>query len=242
MFKHPLKHVRRYLKQVEEQLGGGDDIPYRLVDYTRKIYWGKQRTLQRVHVLLHEILRLMSRKLLCRRCPASEQSTSAVSTTEGGTLRGCSLTWRTRFRGDAGAEKLRRSRSSQLTSRRSKTWRRRLARHGSSTECSSSSTTSRAQGEAKGRQGCAERPAQPVRVTSFQKDLLELVGASTGSFGRFWREYRSVSSRIRASSSVPQEAECTKLFPSILPWHWLADLTQPASSGRGSEDEAEHRL
>ncbi|CAE7905262.1 unnamed protein product [Symbiodinium necroappetens] len=59
MFKRPLKHVRRYLKEVEEQLGGGDDIPYRLVDYTRKIYWGKQRTLQRVHVLLHEILRLM---------------------------------------------------------------------------------------------------------------------------------------------------------------------------------------
>ena len=59
MFKRPLKHVRRYLKEVEEQLGGGDDILYRLVDYTRKIYWGKQRTLQRVHVLLHEILRLM---------------------------------------------------------------------------------------------------------------------------------------------------------------------------------------
>ncbi|CAE7042311.1 unnamed protein product [Symbiodinium natans] len=59
MFKRPLKHVRRYLKEVEEQLGGGDDVPYRLVDYTRKIYWGKQRTLQRFHVLLHEILRLM---------------------------------------------------------------------------------------------------------------------------------------------------------------------------------------
>ncbi|CAE7248935.1 unnamed protein product [Symbiodinium sp. CCMP2592] len=59
MFKHPLKHARRYLKEVEEQLGDGDDISYRLVDYTRKIYWGKQRTLQRVHVLLHEILRLM---------------------------------------------------------------------------------------------------------------------------------------------------------------------------------------
>ncbi|CAE7688120.1 unnamed protein product [Symbiodinium sp. CCMP2592] len=63
MFKHPLKHVRRYLKEVEEQLGGGDDIPYRLVDYTCKIYWGKRRTLQRVHVLLHEILRLMLQNL-----------------------------------------------------------------------------------------------------------------------------------------------------------------------------------
>ena len=79
-------------------------------------------------------------------------------------------------------------------------------------------------------QGQFERTAQPLRATSFR--LLELIDASTGAFGRFWREYRSVSSRIRADSSAPQAAECKKLFPSILPWHWIAGLTQPARSGR----------
>jgi hypothetical protein len=35
MRKNPLKHVRRYIKEVEEQLGVTSESSYKLVDYTR---------------------------------------------------------------------------------------------------------------------------------------------------------------------------------------------------------------
>ena len=58
MFRNPKKHIKKYVREVQEQLGAGPDTPFRLTDYSKKIWWGRQRTLQRLHVLLSEVLTL----------------------------------------------------------------------------------------------------------------------------------------------------------------------------------------
>lgn len=59
MKKHPLKHVRRYIRDVELQLGAGPDTAYSLSDYTKKLNWGNQRSLLRTHYALSEILQTL---------------------------------------------------------------------------------------------------------------------------------------------------------------------------------------
>ncbi|CAE7407977.1 unnamed protein product, partial [Symbiodinium sp. CCMP2592] len=56
MKRHPMKHVRRYVRQVEEDLGVTGELPYRLTDHGKRIPWGKQKGLQRVYFLLGAIL------------------------------------------------------------------------------------------------------------------------------------------------------------------------------------------
>ena len=166
MFKRPLKHVKPHLKEAEEQLGGGDDIPYRLVDYTRKIHWRDSRSRGRRSV---------------RQGPGrSGEGLAKPASSKERPQRKRTIRTRTKP-----------ARESQREHRRA--------------------------------------AAQPVRAT---RNLLELIGTSSGSFGRFWREYISVSSRLRADPSVPKATECTKIFRSILHGHWTAGLTQPARSGR----------
>lgn len=54
-FKQPLKHVRGYVKHIEEELGA-QDKPFRLVDFNRRIHFGKQQNLKRCHYLVCIIL------------------------------------------------------------------------------------------------------------------------------------------------------------------------------------------
>lgn len=61
MRRNPLKHVRRYIREVEENLGANRDTPYQLSDYSRKLVWGKQKTLQRIHFAASEILQTLLR-------------------------------------------------------------------------------------------------------------------------------------------------------------------------------------
>lgn len=61
MRRHPLRHVRRYIKEVEHFLGAGADTAYSLSDYTKKLNWGKNRSLLRVHSALSEILQTLLR-------------------------------------------------------------------------------------------------------------------------------------------------------------------------------------
>lgn len=61
MFKHPLRHVRRYVKTVERELGA-QDTHFRIVDYNKKIWFGKQRNLQRCHYLVSVILEMLLRQ------------------------------------------------------------------------------------------------------------------------------------------------------------------------------------
>jgi len=56
MFKRPLHHVRKYIREVEREMGTEDGKPYNLTDYGRKISWGKQRNLQRCHFLFSDVL------------------------------------------------------------------------------------------------------------------------------------------------------------------------------------------
>ena len=56
MFKKPLRHVKKYIREIEKEMGTEDGKPYNLTDYGRKIAWGKQRNLQRCHFLFSDVL------------------------------------------------------------------------------------------------------------------------------------------------------------------------------------------
>lgn len=53
---NPLKYVKRYVREVEEQLGVTDASSYKLIDFTRRLQWGKFKTLMRYRYALSEIL------------------------------------------------------------------------------------------------------------------------------------------------------------------------------------------
>jgi hypothetical protein len=62
--------VRKYVKEVEESLGAVGR-PFRLSEAGRKIAWGKQNSMQRVHFMLSEILEIIcgrarTKRLVCR--------------------------------------------------------------------------------------------------------------------------------------------------------------------------------
>lgn len=59
--QNPLKYVRRYVKEVEEQLGVTDNSAYKLIDFTRRLQWGKFKTLMRFHYALSEVLQELLR-------------------------------------------------------------------------------------------------------------------------------------------------------------------------------------
>ena len=40
MFRDPVTYIRRYIKSIEEELGA-QDKPFRITDYNKKIFWGK---------------------------------------------------------------------------------------------------------------------------------------------------------------------------------------------------------
>ena len=55
MFKRPLHYVKKYVRGIQRDLGA-EDKPFRVVDYTKKISFGKQRNLQRCHYLFGVVL------------------------------------------------------------------------------------------------------------------------------------------------------------------------------------------
>ena len=59
MQKRPTKHIRRYIKEVETFLGVTKDLPYQLTDYSRRLNWGKNRSLLRVHFAVSSALQLL---------------------------------------------------------------------------------------------------------------------------------------------------------------------------------------
>ena len=56
MRRRPLRHVKRYVKEVEANMGVSSQTPYSLSDYSKKLNWGKQKTLMRTHYALSELL------------------------------------------------------------------------------------------------------------------------------------------------------------------------------------------
>eukprot|EP00438_Fugacium_kawagutii_P015755 Skav233444 [mRNA] locus=scaffold1486:342746:344071:- [translate_table: standard] len=59
--RNPLKYVKRYIKDVEDQLGVTDQSAYKLIDFTKRLQWGKFKTLMRFHYALSEILQELLR-------------------------------------------------------------------------------------------------------------------------------------------------------------------------------------
>ena len=51
--------MKRYLREIEDFLGCDESTPYRLADFTKKLSWGKMRTLQRCHLMTSEALQLL---------------------------------------------------------------------------------------------------------------------------------------------------------------------------------------
>lgn len=59
MKRNPERHIKRYIREVEEQLGASADSSYLLTDYTRRLTWGKHRTLMRIHFALSHLLQTL---------------------------------------------------------------------------------------------------------------------------------------------------------------------------------------
>ena len=62
MQKKPLKYVKHYVREIEEELGVDNGKPYNLHDIGRRVSWGKQKSLQRTHYILSEVLTLLLQK------------------------------------------------------------------------------------------------------------------------------------------------------------------------------------
>ena len=56
MKKQPLKHVKRYVREIKEQLGASNETPFSLSDWSKKINWGKNKSLMRLHYGMSEAL------------------------------------------------------------------------------------------------------------------------------------------------------------------------------------------
>ena len=67
MFKKPMKYVRKYVRETERNLGAVDR-PFRLSEAGRKVSWGKQKSLQRVHYMMSEILELLLKNKVEKAC------------------------------------------------------------------------------------------------------------------------------------------------------------------------------
>lgn len=67
MFKKPMKYVREYVRETERNLGAVDR-PFRLSEAGRKVSWGKQKSLQRVHYMMSEILELLLKNTVEKAC------------------------------------------------------------------------------------------------------------------------------------------------------------------------------
>ena len=61
MVRNPLKYVRKFVKEVEADLGA-EGKPFKLTDHNRRISFGRQRNLQRCHYLVAVILEHLLRE------------------------------------------------------------------------------------------------------------------------------------------------------------------------------------
>ncbi len=58
MFRRPMHHVKKYVKEIERSLGA-KDRPFRLSEAGKKVTWGKQKGLQRAHYMFSEVLEML---------------------------------------------------------------------------------------------------------------------------------------------------------------------------------------
>eukprot|EP00439_Symbiodinium_sp_Y106_P005158 s43_g1.t1 len=247
MFRNPKKHIKKYVREVQGQLGAGPDTPFRLTDYSKKIWFGKQRTLQRLHVLLSEVLTM---QLENRHEEATLQVVLGLRAIHQASLDSGNweIAWllthlqdpmqRRRFGGE---ESQLETVAAYLKSQQELEKRARQARFGNRAETENpddqaEKVTGPGEGQrAQSSQGCWQRPEQLkrafcpelIRFDSVRAvrapSALSVLQASAGPFGRFWREYKSCRNRVASASLLGTRAfsssscEECMLFPSLLP-------------------------
>lgn len=93
MRRKPLKHVRKYIREIEEIMGVSGEVGYNISDYTRKIQWGKQKSLMRIHYAVSELLQCQLKGKHEQACLQTVQLLRAIhqSCLDGGSWRAASL-------------------------------------------------------------------------------------------------------------------------------------------------------
>ena len=226
MKSRPLKHVRRYVKEVEEQLGASSETPYALSDLSRKLNWGKQKSLMRLHFGISEALETLLRRARWSSQPSSwlcssVPSISAVWTEATGRWHGCWPTWSTRWNAPNSEEKLRIWRSSPAMWEPWGIWK-------SAANHMPRPTRRPRNGERKEKKGQEDRrrcsrvnaSSNPEPTSKHVKtgcSILDLIKKQHGSFSRYFKIYRGFLSRTGDRTPINTHGPIT-LFPSLLPW------------------------
>ena len=219
MRKNPLRHVRRYITKIESGMGVSQEVAYSLSDYSKKLQWGKNRTLFRVQICgVGNPPSTTSRK--------RRTGSAAIGPTLESSLSGQSRQWVMEGGGSldvssrpAGAAPI------WGRARAVGAHRQLLESNSGETECRIGRTTRRRRRKRKEKRkgkeigelgrSCVDSPVVSCEQGSEESSLLKVIRSCHGSFCRF------------ATRSCNETGECTlnpvennslTLFPSKLPW------------------------
>ena len=225
MRRKPLKHVKKYIKEIEEIMGVSGEVGYNISDYTRKIQWGKQKSLMRIHYAVSELLQ-------CQLKGKQEQGCSTSSTIAPGDSsellgRGivesgiiidatCRSPRQTPFRGRSCTIRRHRDISqSHPGSREEKRSTRRRSRYRSCKE------SKRRKGK-EARDACRDVSFLPQGfVAPIAEECLvsKLIKKGHGSFSRFAKQYARSHRETGGCTPISYgDLHEVSLFPSQLPW------------------------
>ena len=235
MRRRPTKHVKRYIKEVELFLGVSAEMPYQLTDYSKKLSWGKHRSLMRIHFAISHMFAIDVEKQTSIGCPRNDTvaESSAPSFVGQWRLENCVVV--------DGAP--RPGRETEVRGRTPGPRGNRLLpeSHGRAREERQvpSSTTRRRprQGEVRKRKeegfedGASRRRSGPVTAEKQRAGLdgglcigdnpiFDLINKQHGSFCRYYRIHAKMSQE-QTGAVTPDSKAVGKpfaLFPSRLPW------------------------
>ena len=234
MQKNPKRHVRRYIKEVEAVLGVSRDTPYLLTDFTKRISWGKHRTLQRLHYAISDTLQL---QLAGHTDRAGLQMTQILRA-----IHQCSLDqgdWRVawhllhlqdpvekpRFGGEPAIGGSGRLHSChERPGEKIANVTQPQPERGRSPRKSKGGKGKRKEEEGRGRKSGRVRNASPKREPRSTRQkrmggLFSLIHSQhDGSFSRFYRTLMRSQDETRGRTPSESTGVNSALFPSVLPW------------------------
>eukprot|EP00435_Cladocopium_sp_Y103_P057446 s2110_g19.t1 len=228
MFEDPVRHVRKFIRGLEDELGA-KDRPFRVVDYNRRIQWGKQRNLQRCHYLVSVVMENLLREEPERaalQCALTLQALHQAALDNGD----WQVAWLLTHVEDPFQKAVRRH--PREPSARHKLF----ADHGGTCQDHRESPQKRLQQrrsrggrEGQGRQGQKKRSSKegevPVRdlrgveridhraddLSSPFCNILRCLEDSKGSFGRFWKLIKSSNLQRRPFNELERRLICARL-------------------------------
>ena len=200
MFRHPLKHVKRFVKKLEKDLGA-EDRAFRIVDANRKINFGKQRNLQRCHYLVCLILEWLLKEEPEKAALQSVLTLQAIHQCAEH-ARAC----QDNRKFEAKGRRKGRNRSEREGKGEGQEWPRQAQAQGQQGELC---RHLRPQPEVE----TPDEPAKPGKSCS----VLDSLKASWGSFGRFLKLLNtSKQSKRSGPRTPPKPCREDHLFPSLL--------------------------